>query len=44
MIKKAKIIFLGDSGVGKSCIISSIIGNEISTIHEVDYTFYVSRQ
>ncbi len=35
MVKKAKIIFLGDSGVGKSCIISCITGNPISRTHEV---------
>lgn len=35
MVKKAKIIFLGDSGVGKSCVISCITGNPISTTHEV---------
>lgn len=35
MVKKAKIIFLGDSAVGKSCIISAINGHPISTTHEV---------
>lgn len=37
MAKKAKAIFLGDSGVGKSCIISAICGLPINNIHKVIY-------
>lgn len=37
MAKKAKTIFLGDSGVGKSCIISTICGFPINNTHKVIY-------
>jgi GTPase SAR1 family protein len=33
MVKKAKIIFLGDTAVGKSCIINAINGHPISNTH-----------
>lgn len=35
MVKKAKIIFLGDTAVGKSCLISAINGHPINTHHLV---------
>lgn len=35
MTKKVKAIFLGDSGVGKSCIISAVCGLPINSIHKV---------
>ena len=37
MTKKVKAIFLGDSGVGKSCIISAVCGLPINNIHKVNH-------
>lgn len=36
MVKKAKVIFLGDTAVGKSCLISALNGHPISTTHQVE--------
>ena len=35
MFKRAKIIFLGDTAVGKSCIICALNNHPINTLHEV---------
>jgi GTP-binding protein EngB required for normal cell division len=35
MVKKAKVIFLGDTAVGKSCLISALNGHPISSTHQV---------
>ena len=32
-----KIVIVGESGVGKTCIISSFLGNEFSEEHKSDY-------
>lgn len=42
MVKKAKIIFLGDTAVGKSCIISAINGHSISLNHEVFFELCIA--
>lgn len=44
MVKKAKVIFLGDTAVGKSCIISAINGHPFSSMHEVKFMSNISQQ
>ena len=41
MNDKIKVIFLGDSSVGKSCIISALNNFPINTVHEVTIIFIV---